>query len=383
MPAVIFFARLIAMYTMRTRTILKTAGAGAAAAAFLFGCALLFSNSPSTEESVTKANNFSDGIFHNIEPTTVIKPGKAWSATYEFLFKGHRDRSPGQPLPVVSLSGYAQQQASPELRFAWLGHAAVLIELAGKRLLIDPAFSERASFFPWMGPKRFQPPPLPAREFPALDGVLISHDHYDHLDEATIRALADKTAFFHVPLRVGLILESWGIPKSKIIEYAWWDEHNIDGLTIAAVPARHFSGRSLFNRFSTLWCSWVVLDERHRIYHSGDTGRTSSFKDIGAKYGPFDVAFVKMSAYHDNWPDIHLNPEEAVSAFLDLKGAALVPIHWGVFDLSTHSWYEPIERLVKAAEKAQADILTPRMGELVVPGAYENTYWWRSFIPGQ
>jgi L-ascorbate metabolism protein UlaG (beta-lactamase superfamily) len=352
-----------------------------AAAVFIAGCAMFFPDSPSTEDAVSKASNYTDGKFHNSEPTTVIKPGKAWSAAYDFLFKGHKDRFPGQPLPVVSLSGYAQQPASPEFRFAWLGHASVLVELRGKRLLIDPVFSERASFFQWMGPKRFQPPPLQAREFPALDAVLISHDHYDHLDEATIRELADRTASFHVPLRVGLILESWGIPKSKIIEYAWWDERAIDGLIIASVPARHFSGRSLFNRFSTLWCSWIIMHDRYRIYHSGDTGRTASFRDISARYGPFDVAFIKMSAYHDNWPDIHLNPEEAVSAFHELQGVAMVPIHWGIFDLSTHSWYEPIERLVQAAEQAHANILTPRMGELVVPGAFENTCWWRPFIP--
>jgi L-ascorbate metabolism protein UlaG (beta-lactamase superfamily) len=192
----------------------------------------------------------------------------------------------------------------------------------------------------------------------------------------TVSAPSGPDAGFpHVPLRVGPILEAWGIPRSKIVEYAWWDEHAIDGLTITSVPARHFSGRSLFNRFSTLWCSWVVTADRFRIYHSGDTGMTSSFQEIGSKYGPFDIAFVKMAAYHKSWPEIHLNPEEAVAAFQALRGTILVPIHWGVFDLSTHSWYEPIERLVRAAEAEQARIITPMMGELVAPDKYENTYW--------
>lgn len=329
---------------------------------------------------MNKTKNFSNGKFYNTEPTTIIKPGAFWSSTYQFFFKGHKERAPRRPLPVVAMNGYAQEPASPKLRFAWLGHASVLVELAGKRILIDPVFSERASFFQWAGPKRFQPAPIQARNFPRLDAVLISHDHYDHLDETTIRGLADKTASFHVPLRVGAILESWGIPKAKIVEYDWWDEHAVNGLTVAAVPARHFSGRSLFNRFSTLWCSWTILGNGYRIYHSGDTGITSQFREIGEKYGPFDVAFVKMSAYHETWPYIHLNPEEAITAFHELRGSVLVPIHWGVFDLSTHSWYEPIERLVKAAEEAQAKLITPRMGELVIPEAYQNAYWWRPFI---
>ncbi len=345
----------------------------------VLGCTFFFKPATS-EDMMTRVKNYSDGKFHNSEPTTVFKSGRFWSSTYQFLFKGHVERSPRQPLPVVPMNGYAQEPASQELRFAWLGHASVLVELGGRRILIDPVFSDRASFYQWMGPKRFQPAPIQASELPPLDAVLISHDHYDHLDEATIRGLADKTASFHVPLRVSAILESWGVPKSKIIEYAWWDEHEVNGITIAAVPARHFSGRSLFNRFSTLWCSWAVINSNHRIYHSGDTGMTSQFREIGAKYGPFDVAFIKMSAYNENWPDIHLNPEEAAAAFRDVRGKILVPIHWGVFDLSLHSWYEPIERLVKAAEQAQATIITPRMGELVVPGKYENAYWWRTLL---
>jgi L-ascorbate metabolism protein UlaG (beta-lactamase superfamily) len=348
--------------------------------ALVLSCNLFFPIPTTPEDTMIRAKNYSNGKFFNSEPTAVFKSGRFWSSTYQFLFKGHPERSPRRPLPVVSMNGYAQEQVSQELRFAWLGHASVLVELGGKRILIDPVFSERASFFQWMGPKRFQPAPLQAGAFPALDAVLISHDHYDHLDEATIRGLAGKTASFHVPLRVAPILESWGIPKSKIVEYAWWEEHELNGLTIAAVPARHFSGRSLFNRFETLWCSWVVFNNKTRIYHTGDTGITSQFQEIGVKYGPFDVAFIKMSAYHENWPDIHLNPEEALVAFHDVRGNILVPIHWGVFDLSTHSWYEPIERLVKAAERAQARVITPRMGELVVPDNYENTYWWRPFI---
>jgi L-ascorbate metabolism protein UlaG (beta-lactamase superfamily) len=324
----------------------------------------------------------SDGKFQNAEPTSVFKPGDFWSSGYRFIFKRHKERVPKQALPVVSMSRYARQPASPDLRFAWLGHAGVLLEMGGRRLLIDPVFSERASISQWAGPRRFQPSPLQTDDLPAVDAVLISHDHYDHLDKVTIRSLAGKAAGFHAPLGVASILEGWGIPRTKIYEYAWWDEHTSDGITVTAVPARHFSGRGFFNRFGTLWCGWSVNDSRHRIYHSGDTGMTAAFREIGVMKGPFDVAFIKIGAYDRSWPDIHLDPEQAVAAYKDLRGQALVPIHWGVFDLGFHSWYEPIERLVKAAGRAGARCLTPRMGELVAPDDHLNTCWWRPFMHG-
>ncbi len=349
-------------------------------AAFSLGCGWYFPDPVYSEGTMNNPTNFSNGRFTNAEPTTVMKPGSNWDSIYQFLFKGHRDRTPSKPLPVVTMDGFAQQPASDGLRFVWLGHSSVLVELDGKRNLIDPVFSDRASFFSWAGPKRFQPAPVQARALPAIDAVLISHDHYDHLDKPTIIGLIEKTASFHVPLGVALLLEKWGVPKSKIHEYAWWDEHEVDGLTIVATPARHFSGRGLFDRNRTLWCSWVVSRNGRKIFHSGDTGMTSQFKEIGKKYGPFDIAFIKMAAYNENWPDIHLNPEQAVEANRDLGGKTLVPIHWATFDLSLHSWYEPIERLVKAAEQVHARTITPKIGEIVDPERYENGYWWKEIV---
>jgi len=329
---------------------------------------------------MNKPRNFSDGRFTNAEPTTVMEPGSHWDTAYQFLFRGHKDRTPRHPLPVVHMDGYAQQSPLDGLRFIWLGHSSVLVELDRKRILIDPVFSERASIFSWVGPKRFQPAPIHAKDLPKLDAVLISHDHYDHLDKPTIMDLMEKTDSFHVPLGVATLLESWGIPKSKIHEYAWWDEYEVDGITIVATPARHFSGRGLFDRNRTLWCSWVISRNGRKVFHSGDTGMTAQFKEIGKKYGPFDIAFIKMAAYNENWPDIHLNPEQAVEAHRDLGGKTLIPIHWATFDLSLHSWYEPIERLVKAAEQVRARIVTPKMGETVDPERYENAYWWKEVV---
>jgi L-ascorbate metabolism protein UlaG (beta-lactamase superfamily) len=256
----------------------------------------------------------------------------------------------------------------------------VLLELGKARILIDPVLSERASFLSWVGPKRFQPAPLQAPDLPAIDAVLISHDHYDHLDKAAVLALAAKAASFHVPLGIGAVLKAWGIPDTKIVEYAWWEEHRVNGLTVAAVPARHFSGRGLFDRNKTLWCSWVIIAGTGRVYHSGDTGMTAQFREIGKKYGPFDLAFIKIAAYNENWPDIHLTPEQAVDVLAMLKGKALVPIHWGTFDLGLHSWHEPIERLAAAAGREKTRIITPKMGEFVDPEHYESVFWWQEIV---
>lgn len=348
--------------------------------AFSLGCSWYVSNPVFSEDAMNKPTNYSNGRFTNAEPTTVMKPGSNWEVIYQYLFKGHKDRTPSKPLPVVSMDGFAMQPASDVLRFVWLGHSSVLVELNGKRILIDPVFSERASFFSWAGPKRFQPAPIQAKDLPNLDAVLISHDHYDHLDKPTIVAISAKTASFHVPHGVAALLENWGVTKSKIHEYAWWDEHEVDGITIAATPARHFSGRGLFDRNRTLWCSWVVSRNGKKVFHSGDTGMTAQFTEIGKKYGPFDIAFIKMAAYNENWPDIHLNPEEAVAANRDIGGKLLVPIHWATFDLSLHSWYEPIERLIKAAEQDHARVITPKMGEIVDSERYENGYWWKEVL---
>lgn len=322
-------------------------------------------------------------VFRNAEPTTVMRPGRFWSTIIRYLFRRDRDRVPRRPLPVVSAIGSVRGPASVAPRFLWLGHSSVLLELGGRRVLIDPVFSERASFLSWMGPKRFQPAPLVAGDLPALDAVLISHDHYDHLDRPTIVALAGRTASFHVPLGVGGLLKDWGLPVGRIVEYDWGDAHDIGGVVLAAAPARHFSGRGLFGRNRTLWCSWAITAKSGSVYHSGDTGMTARFREIGEQYGPFDLAFIKIGAYDENWPDVHLDPEQAVEAAAMLRAAVLVPIHWGTFDLGLHSWHEPIERLVRAADRERQRIITPRIGEFVDPANYESRFWWRDAMAGK
>ena len=349
--------------------------------AVILGCNHFFSNTAEPTETMRTSAHYADGKFQNTIPTTVMRDGKTWETMVTFLTGGSKDRVPAKPLPVVSMKGYGSALPATSLRFAWLGHSSVLVELDGKRFLFDPVFSERASFLSWAGPKRFQPSPLSATDMPPLDAVILSHDHYDHLDKDTILHLIDKTGQFYVPLGLAAILESWGVPKAKIVEIDWWDERTINGATIIATPARHFSGRGLFDRFSTLWCSWTLIGKDNRVFFSGDTGMTPEFKDVGDKYSPFDVTFIKIGAFNENWPTIHLNPEQALQAHRDLGGRVFVPIHWGTFDLGLHSWYEPIEWLVKAAEADKAIIVTPKMGEVVNAENYENTFWWRASMP--
>ncbi len=360
--------------------VLTMAFAVALLAAVGAGCGWFFTGPHLSEEAVKNAKNYHNGVFENPEPTTVMKPGTYWRTFSQFLFQGSNERVPKRPLPVVSAKNSVLGPVSTSPRFIWLGHSGVLLELGGKRILIDPVLSERASFFSWIGPKRFEPAPLHTEDLPAIDAVLISHDHYDHLDKATIIALAGKTASFHVPLGIGAILKAWGIAGNKIVEYAWWEGHSVNGLTLTAVPARHFSGRGLFDRDKTLWCSWVIGAGNERVYHSGDTGMTAQFKVIGEKYGPFDLAFIKIGAFNENWPDVHLTPEQAVEAAQILGVKTLVPIHWGTFNLGLHSWHEPIERFVKAAEKTNSRILTPKIGDYVDPENYENTLWWQDLV---
>ncbi|MFD8741424.1 MBL fold metallo-hydrolase, partial [Streptomyces sp. NPDC059618] len=227
------------------------------------------------------------------------------------------------------------------LRLTWMGHSSVLAEIDGRRVLFDPVWGERCSPFSFAGPKRLHPVPLPLAALGPVDVVVISHDHYDHLDLPTIKALAGTDTLFAVPLGVGAHLEHWGVSADRLRELDWHEATKIGGLTLTATPARHFCGRGLRNTQHTLWASWVVEGEDHRIYHSGDTGYFDGFEEIGAQHGPFDATMIQIGAYSDFWPDIHMTPEEGMRAHLDLQGGTggvMLPIHWATFNLATHAW---------------------------------------------
>jgi L-ascorbate metabolism protein UlaG (beta-lactamase superfamily) len=269
------------------------------------------------------------------------------------------------------------------LRLTWAGHSSVLAEIDGRRVLFDPVWGERCSPFAFAGPKRLHPVPLPLAALGPVDVVVISHDHYDHLDLPTIEALARTDTLFAVPLGVGAHLEHWGVPADRLRELDWHEETEVGGLTLTASPARHFCGRGLRSTQHTLWASWVVAGPDHRVYHSGDTGYFDGFRDIGAAHGPFDATMIQVGAYAEFWPDIHMTPEEGLRAHLDLQGGAtagvLLPIHWGTFNLAPHPWAEPGEWMKDAAEEAGQAVAFPRPGEPFEPaGELPAEPWWRA-----
>lgn len=298
------------------------------------------------------------------------------STTWDFLFS-RNDRTPDTVLPVkqVDLSHF-NNPGSGQINVTWLGHSSLMINIDGYKLLADPVFEKRISVF---GPTRFNGDvPLDIQQVPPLDVVIISHDHYDHLNKLSVRGLMDKTGKFIVPLHVGALLIDWGVPRDKIVELDWWQEYRLDpNLMIAAAPALHFSGRGITDRNKTLWASWVIETPFHKIFFSGDSGYFGGFKQIGDKYGPFDMTFIECGAYGKSWPKVHMFPEQTVQAHLDLKGDILHPIHWGTFNLALHAWYEPMERLTVVADHKKIKTATPVVGETTVYGLRIPTArWW-------
>lgn len=327
-------------------------------------------------ERMQRSPQFDDGAFKNLETTVVMKPGTNWSTAKAYL-TNTAVQTPPAPLPVEDpVPGWA---TSPEggLRVTWLGHSTLLIELDGLRVLTDPVWGPRASPSSIVGPKRFHPVPAALEKLPPLDAVLISHDHYDHLDYPTIVELAkaSKVPFF-VPLGVGAHLEAWGVPAERITELEWWQEASVRELRLVATPARHFSGRGMLDSNRTLWTSWAILGPTKRFYFSGDTGPQAAFEEIGAKFGPFDVVALEVGAYHPNWGEIHLGPENAIEAQRQLGGGNLLPVHWGTFNLGLHGWDEPGETLAQLAAQRGVPLLTPRLGRPVVPPKPVDP-WWR------
>jgi L-ascorbate metabolism protein UlaG (beta-lactamase superfamily) len=324
---------------------------------------------------------YHDGAFTNLPPPG---PPRALSDNWTLLkFELANDeiRVPPSAVPVVTVDTKALRSASPGsgLRAFWIGHASVYIEIDGLRLLVDPVFSNYASPMEF-GPRRFHPPPVALADLPPIDAVLITHDHYDHLDMSVTQQLAESGTAFHVPLGIGAHLERWGVPPAQIHEYEWWQERLLRGVRIVSTPARHYSGRAL-NRNSTLWTSWSVIGTRHRFYISGDTGYADHFSEIGKKLGPFDLSFMKVGAYGPGapWADIHMSAEDAVRAHLDVRAKRMVPVHWGTFNLAFHSWNEPIRRTVTEAKVQAVDLVTPRIGEFVeADRPFTSTAWWES-----
>lgn len=314
--------------------------------------------------------------YENQIPTAMNMNLKSMISMMKDSFTNKSIRRPSRPIEVEKFV----EGMSSYPRVTWFGHSAFLLELEGKRLFFDPMLSNRPSPVSWAGTKRYSTNlQIEPEELSSIDAIVISHDHYDHLDYSSIQRLKDKTERFIVPLGVRRCLMNWGVPSEKITEHAWGDEVQLKDLTLACMPARHFSGRGLFNRNSTLWCSWVILGRKTKVYYSGDSGYGPHFKEIGKTYGPFDVTLMECGQYDERWSHIHMLPEETVQAHLDVRGDLLIPVHWGAFTLAFHSWIDPVERVTKAAAQHQISIATPKIGETVCTGRDEwpRTPWWR------
>jgi L-ascorbate metabolism protein UlaG (beta-lactamase superfamily) len=318
--------------------------------------------------------------FRNVKPRPAEGLRKTLGIVWNVLLNKPRGTVPADALPVDALTR-AQLDAAPDRSLYRLGHSTMLLKLRGQFWLTDPVFAERASPFRHLGPKRFHAPPVALADLPPLRGVILSHDHYDHLNCETVLALAESTGVFLTPLGVGDRLIEWGIDASKVRQFDWWQDTEVDGIQFTATPAQHFSGRSLFDGNSTLWASWVIVDDDLRVFFSGDTGYFDGFRTIGERLGPFDVTLVETGAYDAQWPYVHMQPEETVQAHIDLRGRRLVPIHNGTFDLAMHRWQEPFERVAALALARGVALSTPRMGErLDLSAPHHGERWWRHVV---
>jgi L-ascorbate metabolism protein UlaG (beta-lactamase superfamily) len=298
------------------------------------------------------------------------------------FFFGAKARSPRVPLGPFHTDAAIYATKPPSgLRITWIGHSTSLIEMDGVRILTDPVWDERAAPTNWIGPKRFFPAPLKLSDLPAIDAVIVSHNHFDHLGAGTIRALAHVAAVqraqWITSLGVGALLKQLGVPAERCVEMNWLDSTQVGAVRVTALPARHFSGRSLFDRFATLWGSFALAGPKHRVYYGADSGEWPGFHQIGERFGPFDLAMLEIGASDPLWRDIHMGPDGAVHSFRALGGQGLLmPIHWGLFDLALHPWRQPIEK-IWPVDGLKLWSPTPGVPSEVIAGQELRSEWWR------
>lgn len=341
-------------------------------------------------ERMRRSPQWRDGHFDDVIPRAgssvyaYLRRQIGWRAMSDWLVGGSKHRIPGETIAVTSRNPGDFDPVPPSgLRVTWLGHSTVLVELDGIRVLIDPVLSRYAGPTRALGQRRFFAAPLAAADLPNIDVVVISHDHYDHLDYPSIRGFAGTQTRFFAPLGVGAHLEAWGIASDRIIELDWWERHDLGAHTFVATPARHFSGRGVMDLEHTLWASWAILGPHHRVFYTGDTGMFPGLRDIGDQLGPFDVTLIESGGYSRHWADIHLGPEQAVQAHGMLRGEVMVPVHWGLFNLAMHGWTEPIERVLAAAAVRDVRVATPQLGESFEPGVHIPSERWWPELPWQ
>ncbi|MDY8136030.1 MBL fold metallo-hydrolase [Aquimarina sp. 2201CG5-10] len=327
------------------------------------------------------SDNYKDEKFVNKNEVQLDMSFRDMGKSIIGYFKPQPKTVPKENLSVKKIDSLNIVEHNGKTRLIWFGHSTFLLQMNAKNILIDPMFGEVPAPHPLLGSKRFSKElPIEVEKLPEIDAVLISHDHYDHLDYGTIKKLKSKVKMFYTPLGVGAHLQEWGIAKERIVELDWWQETTFEDLIFRCTPAQHFSGRGLTDRTKTLWSSWIIQSQTENIFFSGDSGYASHFKEIGEKYGPFDFAMIECGQYNEMWPDIHMFPEETAQAGLDVKAKTVMPIHWGAFKLAMHTWTDPVKRVTEKAKELNIDIITPQIGTsiLLEDLITSSSSWWKS-----
>lgn len=344
-----------------------------------------FGGKPTKEQQQQYAllGHYKDGKFVNQITSVMDISIKDMPSLIYKQFKSAPERRPSVKFDVQKIDSLQIEQKPDSItRLTWFGHSAFLLEIAGKKILLDPMFGDVPAPHPWLGKSRYSNGlPIEIEKLPQIDAIIMSHDHYDHLDYGSIMKLKEKTKDFYMPLGVGAHFRKWGIDEARIHELDWWDDITLDSLTFTCTPARHFSGRGLTDRAATLWGSWVIQSSDKNIYFSGDSGYGPHFKEIGNKFGSFDYAMMECGQYNEQWHAIHMMPEETIQAAIDINAKVTQPIHWGAFTLALHSWTDPIVRATAEAQKQNIALCTPEIGEPILIGdAYPANKWWEQYM---
>lgn len=346
---------------------------------YLFMQQKQFGTNPKGERlaRIEKSPNYKDGAFQNLTPTPMLADGVSYLSILKDYLKKVEGREPSSNIPSVTTNLNLLDDSIPSI--VWFGHSSYLIKINGKHILVDPIFSGNASPVSFTGKNYNGSNVYGVHDFPELDAVLITHDHYDHLDYKTILKLIPKTKHFYTSLGVGAHLEYWGVPANKITELDWWEQANIDSnMSFTATPARHFSGRK-FARGKSLWSSFVLQSNSHKLFLGGDSGYENHFKEIGEKFGGFDIAILECGQYNTSWQNIHMMPEETAQAAIDLKAKVLMPVHNSKFTLALHAWNEPLTKVTAHSQALQLNYTTPLIGEPVLLGKhYPTQRWWET-----
>lgn len=340
-----------------------------------------FGGKPTKEQKLIYATKgyYKDGKFMNQIPSEIEIGIKDIPSLIYKQFKSDPNRQPSGKFDIQYIDSLDIELKPDSItRLTWFGHSTFLLEIAGKKILLDPMFGDVPAPHPWLGKSRYSNGlPIEIEKLPKIDAIIMSHDHYDHLDYGSIMKLKEKTELFYMPLGVGAHFRKWGVAENRIHELAWWDDIILDSLKFTCAPARHFSGRGFGDRAATLWASWVIQSPDKNVYFSGDSGYGPHFKEIGEKFGSFDYAMMECGQYNEKWQAIHMMPEETIQAAVDINAKITQPIHWGAFTLSLHNWTDPIVRASAEAGKRGIQLCTPEIGEPVLIGQqHPNSKWW-------